>query len=359
LFTDDIDCLTNGAPYSSEAGKFVDFFSTLPSGEDSFFIRTFITYDLFHKVEKLQTKDFSISEMGEILLSEIELAKSLISNIDMYKEKLDFKFISEQTDSFDKVTQEHYGKLFENFSEYHYYEEAFELLKMRFERNNIHIDNFENKLALDDGCGGGRYTLALNKMGFKEVYGLDWSETNIKTANYRKELKNIQNVQYVQGDVLNLPFDDEKFDFVFSNGVLHHTVSIENGLREIFRVMKKGAQGFLYLIEKPGGVHWDTVELLRLIMKPVNHEYARDTFKILGVPNNRIFYILDHIMVPINTRSTSNELEKLLEDIGFKNIERLTRGSDFDRVENIHNEKNKDDTIWKYGIGENRYIFEK
>ncbi len=359
MFTADIDCLTNGSPYSKEAKKFVDFFSNLSEEEDSFFIRTYITYDLFHKIEKLQTKEFSVSEISKILLSEIEVAKILANNLEIYKDKIDFKSLSKEKSAFDEITKEHYGKLFENFSEYHYYEEAFELLKTRFNRNSIVIDNIENKVALDDGCGGGRYTLALKKMGFKKVYGIDWSVINLKTANYRKDLKNIENVEYKQGDVLKLPFEDGKFDFVFSNGVLHHTVSIQEGLREIFRIMKSGAQGFLYLMEKPGGVHWDVVELLRLVMKPVNHQYARDLFKMFGVPENRIFYILDHIMVPINTRLTPKELEEILSNIGFKNIKRLTRGVDFDRVENIYNMKNRDDIIWKYGVGENRYIFDK
>ena len=94
-------------------------------------------------------------------------------------------------------------------------------------------------------------------------------------------------------------------------------------------------------------------------MKPVNHQYARDLFKMFGVPENRIFYILDHIMVPINTRLTPKELENTLSNVGFKNIKRLTRGVDFDRVEKIYNMKDKDDIIWKYGLGENRYIFDK
>jgi len=248
--------------------------------------------------------------------------------------------------------------LFSNFSEYHYFDEPFELLNQRLQRSNIIIDT-NNKRALDAGCGGGRYTIALKKLGFKFVEGVDFSEININTAKSKQNNTEFSDIKYKIGNVLDLPYEDNRFDFVFSNGVLHHSESIEKGLSEMHRVMKKGGLGWIYLIEKPGGVHWDTIELLRRLIKPVDPELARLTLKLLGVPSNRVFYILDHIMVPINTRITINDIEKLLVDAGFNSLRRLDRGVDFDRIEHLKKIDHDNDAIWKYGVGEHRYIFSK
>ncbi|QWE31038.1 hypothetical protein [Polynucleobacter sp. Adler-ghost] len=71
--------------------------------------------------------------------------------------------------------------------------------------------------------------------------------------------------------------------------------------------------------------------------------------------------MLDHIMAPINTRSTQDEIEGLLVDHGFQ-FERLKRGCDFDQVEYIY-QKNLQgltkDLVWKHGVGENRYLLKK
>ena len=194
------------------------------------------------------------------------------------------------------------------------------------------------------------------------MHGVDWSQININTAKQRCNDKNIGDVQYDVADVHELPFENEHFDFVFSNGVLHHTTSIRKGLEEIYRVLKIGGSGWLYVMEKPGGIHWDMIEILRNVMDVVPQEYARSIFRMLGVPENRLYYILDHIQVPINTRSSIKETEELLSSVGFKNIKRLNRGTDFDRIESIYKmneQKNIKDISWKFGVGENRFLFKK
>ena len=76
-----------------------------------------------------------------------------------------------------------------------------------------------------------------------------------------------------------------------------------------------------------------------------------------GVSSYDTFYILDHVQVPINIRSTPEESAELLEKAGARNIRRLTRGTSFDRVELIYNNQPYADI--KYGVGENLYYFEK
>jgi ubiquinone/menaquinone biosynthesis C-methylase UbiE len=255
------------------------------------------------------------------------------------------------------VTGEHYGRLFEAFSKTSYWDEPAKLLRDRLERNGISTSDLGTKDVLDAGCGGGRYTVAWKLLGAKSVTGYDISETGLADARRRVKEAGIENVTFDQGNVLQLPYKNDRFDIVYSNGVLHHTADWKKGLHELVRVLKPGGFGFLYLIENPGGLFWDVTEILRVVMKDVSRDAARAALRLIGIPANRVFYMLDHVMAPINDRLTSAEIEAELKKAGAKNIRRLTRGTDFDRVEQIHQKKPyaKD----HFGIGENRHVFTK
>jgi hypothetical protein len=67
--------------------------------------------------------------------------------------------------------------------------------------------------------------------------------------------------------------------------------------------------------------------------------------------------MLDHVMVPINIRLTPEEIIEALEGAGAKNVRRLDRGCDFDRVEHIH--RNGKYARQYFGVGENRFVFSK
>lgn len=256
-----------------------------------------------------------------------------------------------------KITGEHYGNLFKSFSKLSYWDEPVRLLKQRLERNGIPVSEIEGKKVLDAGCGGGRYTAAWRLLGAAPAVGLDISPINIEDARRRASEAGIEDISFEQGDVLDLPFEDGEFDIVFSNGVLHHTTDWEKGVAELVRVLRPGGLGWLYLIENPGGVFWDVIEILRLLMKDEEKAAARAALAAIDLPANRIFYMLDHVMVPINLRLTPAEIERCLGEAGAKDIRRLERGADFDRIEHIYR---KDEyAAENFGAGENRFVFSK
>jgi SAM-dependent methyltransferase len=257
----------------------------------------------------------------------------------------------------ESATGDHYGRLFQSFSSSSFWDEPVALLRARLERNGIDPARLREQEALDAGCGGGRYTVALRLLGAKCVVGIDISQIGIAGARRRIDDAGVSGVVFQQGSVLDLPFEDNSFDVVFSNGVLHHTVDWRRGVSEIVRVLRPGGMGWLYLIEKPGGLFWALIEVMRELMKDEDRERARTFLQMLGLPDNRIFYILDHVMAPINIRLTPREIENCLAASGATQIRRLTRGADFDRVERIH--RKEPFAELKYGVGENRYIFSK
>jgi hypothetical protein len=77
----------------------------------------------------------------------------------------------------------------------------------------------------------------------------------------------------------------------------------------------------------------------------------------MNMPANRIFYMLDHVMVPINIRLSPAEIDDCLHSCGAVNVRRLVRGADIDRIESIF--QGEQYAAERFGVGENRYVFSK
>jgi ubiquinone/menaquinone biosynthesis C-methylase UbiE len=256
-----------------------------------------------------------------------------------------------------ELTGDHYGNLFKEFSTRSYWDEPVKLLEQRLAINGISLSDIHGKSVLDSGCGGGRYSAAWRLLGASPVTGVDISPINIEDASRRADLAKLDGISFKQGNVLELPLDDDEFDIVFSNGVLHHTTNWKKGISELLRVLKPGGWGWLYLIENPGGVFWDVIEILRVVMKDEDKARARAALQQMNMPANRIFYMLDHVMVPINLRLSPGEIEECLRSSGAVNIRRLNRGADIDRIEHIF--RGEKFAVERFGAGENRYVFWK
>ncbi|GAB2481020.1 class I SAM-dependent methyltransferase [Algoriphagus taiwanensis] len=357
---DIVDCLEEGT-YGDAPIELIQFVDSLPQSPEMNYLRTLTIPYLFHDFEK------NVSSPNDPIGHFSGLLKSLKASLESMADSKDFFNImngaleAAPEDYGDKeiktYTGQHYGNLFKAFDHKSYFEEAKKLLSDRLVRNGISIQGLEELSILDQGCGGGRYTTAWKLLGAKKCIGLDFSEVGLQDAKSRVEAAGIADVEFVHGSVLDMPFADESFDIVFSNGVLHHTEDWRKGIKEQLRVMKSGAWGWQYLIEKPGGIFWDQIEILRAIMRNVPKPFAQQVMKGMGIPANRVFYMLDHVMVPINTRLTPEELAEELASCGAVGIQRLSRGTDFDRVEALY--QKIPGAKEKFGVGENRFVFKK
>lgn len=88
----------------------------------------------------------------------------------------------------------------------------------------ILIEKYISKDAkiLDLGCGAGRTTINLYRLGYKNIIGLDYSEKLIESANEYCDNNNLD-IKFVYGDATNLSmYEDKTFDFIlFSyNGLI-------------------------------------------------------------------------------------------------------------------------------------------
>ncbi|MFN2470685.1 MAG: methyltransferase domain-containing protein [Gaiellaceae bacterium] len=110
--------------------------------------------------------------------------------------------------------------------------------------------------VLDVGCGQGidlhEYALA-----GAEAVGVDLTPRHADLANAHLASAGLPG-EAVVGDAEALPFLDETFDRVASNGVLHHTPDIAAAVSEIFRVLKPGGEVRLILYNRWSFHYWLT-----------------------------------------------------------------------------------------------------
>lgn len=114
--------------------------------------------------------------------------------------------------------------------------------KLRIKRRASLLTNYlrlkpGNKL-LECGCGAGDFTLSIfNELGDKVlIHAIDISESQINIA--KDKLKN-PSVSFEVQSIANMEFEDNYFDFVVGNSILHH-VDFDLAIKEIKRVLKAG-----------------------------------------------------------------------------------------------------------------------
>jgi SAM-dependent methyltransferase len=94
---------------------------------------------------------------------------------------------------------------------------------------------------------GRRHSYFVAKYGAKRVIAMDISKDAIKVAH--KLLRNFSNVSLIIGDVCNPPFK-QKFDFIYSIGVLHHLPDPEKGFKNLVKLLKPNATIFIWVYGK-------------------------------------------------------------------------------------------------------------
>jgi len=97
------------------------------------------------------------------------------------------------------------------------------------------------KKVLDAGCGFGLISILFKAFGSSMVVGLDEDSEKIYVCNeiLRRTTLNQENLIFVRGDCLNLPFDEETFDAVIAVEVISHVRSLSRFIYEVRRVLKK------------------------------------------------------------------------------------------------------------------------
>jgi arsenite methyltransferase len=100
------------------------------------------------------------------------------------------------------------------------------------------------EVVLDLGSGGGiDVILSAKRVGpTGKAYGLDLTDGMLALANENKRKAGVENVDFLRGEIENIPLPDNTVDVVISNCVINLSGDKERVLREAFRVLKPGGR---------------------------------------------------------------------------------------------------------------------
>ena len=109
-----------------------------------------------------------------------------------------------------------------------------------------------NKLLLEVGSGTCQLSNYLAIGTNNQIYAFDGTFQSLKLGKEFAEKNNIQNVSFVRGDIFDKIFKDEVFDFIWCNGVLHHTKNPYGAFKCLLPYLKKNGYIFVGLYNKIG-----------------------------------------------------------------------------------------------------------
>lgn len=119
------------------------------------------------------------------------------------------------------------------------------------------LAELSGKSVLEIGPGAGGHSALFAKYGAR-VTSIDITEARARAtqSKFRLMAERAAGCGAMQGDAENLPFADDTFDIVYSNGVLHHTPDTEKAIAEVYRVLKPQGRAVIMLYCKDSWHYW-------------------------------------------------------------------------------------------------------
>jgi demethylmenaquinone methyltransferase/2-methoxy-6-polyprenyl-1,4-benzoquinol methylase len=157
--------------------------------------------------------------------------------------------------------------------------------------------------ALDLCCGTGDIAFALNGAG-AEVIGLDFSPAMLEVARARGR-QGGRTVQFIVGDAMQIPFEDNRFDIVSIGYGLRNLSSWARGLEEMVRVLRPGGRLLALDFGKPESGLWRRIYFayLRMVVPLFGKVFCNDS--------ETYAYILESLKVYPGQRAVAEKLKSL------------------------------------------------
>ena len=118
---------------------------------------------------------------------------------------------------------------------------------------------------LEVGCGMGTDLLQFARGG-AICTGVDLTPRSIEISRQRFNMYGAPGA-FLIADGERLPFQDNSFDVVYANGVLHHTPDTAGAVREIHRVLRQGGMAKVMLYYRHSLNYWGEMMLHRGVLR--------------------------------------------------------------------------------------------
>lgn len=177
-----------------------------------------------------------------------------------------------------------------------------------FKKLDINLES--SKSLLDVGCGNG-----IDSQYLREKYKVDVTSLDI----YEHPLIEKRNLKFIKGSILDIPFSDNSFDYVFLHDVLHHVdeenQSIElhkTSLTELKRIVKPG--GEIFIVE---GNRYNPMFYPHMVKMRGHDHFSQSYFKSLisSVFPDATFSTFEAHLYPKTLSFLFSLYERLMESI--------------------------------------------
>ncbi len=175
------------------------------------------------------------------------------------------------------------------------------------------MDVKQGAAALDVCCGTCDWTIALARAVGKEgkVYGLDFSQGMLSIGDEKIKELNLDQVKLVHGNAMQLPFEDNTFDYVTIGFGLRNVPDYMHVLREMTRVVKPG--GKVVCLETSQPTAFGVRQLYVL--------YFRYIMPILGKMLAKSYKEYSWLQESASTFPGMQELARMFEQAGLEKVQ--------------------------------------
>jgi SAM-dependent methyltransferase len=158
--------------------------------------------------------------------------------------------------------------------------------------------------VLDLGSGGGiDVLLSARRVGaMGKAYGLDMTDEMLALARENQRKAGVENVEFLKGEIENIPLPDNSVDVVISNCVINLSADKDKVLGEAFRVLKPGGRFAVSDVVVRGDVPEQVRRSMEMWVGCIagalhDHEYigklAKAGFDSIDIEPTRIYSIED------------------------------------------------------------------
>jgi len=160
------------------------------------------------------------------------------------------------------------------------------------------------EIVLDLGSGGGiDVLLSARRVGpTGKAYGLDMTDEMLALARENQRKAGVENVEFLKGEIENIPLPDNSVDVIISNCVINLSADKNQVLREAFRVLKPGGRFAVSDVVTRGEVPSEVRQSMFLWVGCIagaldEYEYigrlAKAGFDLIDVETTRVYNIED------------------------------------------------------------------
>lgn len=151
-----------------------------------------------------------------------------------------------------------------------------DILEEHLERYKLATNYVRNKLVLDAACGAGYGSKMLASSGAKFVTSVDISSECLLNA---KKTYCDKKIDFVQGDVTRLPFENESFDVIISFETIEHIKNGSEWIKESARLLKKDG---IFIVSTPNRSVTNPGTFFEERPLNVYHQYEYNTEEFIG-----------------------------------------------------------------------------